>query len=104
MIRRPYDAEDREADDDFDNHHAIEYVNYRSVKSSNWIGINDRRCNFPENIDVGLEVVIDLRRGPFEEDAGPDEVAYEGYLGNSGPSLDYWYHTAMLVIFPRSRA
>lgn len=38
----------------------------------------------------------------FPEDAEPDEREYEGYTGNCSPTLDFWYHRAVLVLWPAS--
>ena len=37
----------------------------------------------------------------FEDDAKPDEIEYEGYTGNAGPTLMYWYYKAVVVIWPK---
>ncbi|KXZ52699.1 hypothetical protein GPECTOR_9g745 [Gonium pectorale] len=35
--------------------------------------------------------------------AKPDRREYEGYTGNTGPELAYWYYRAVVVIWPRAR-
>lgn len=38
----------------------------------------------------------------FPEDTEPDEREYEGYTRNCSPTLDFWYHRAVLVLWPAS--
>ncbi len=44
-----------------------------------------------------------FEKGTMEEDGDPDERMYEGYTGNSGPTLEYVYHRAVVVLWPRAR-
>ncbi|CAN0055249.1 unnamed protein product, partial [Ectocarpus fasciculatus] len=38
----------------------------------------------------------------FPPDTEPTEREYEGYTGNCSPTLDFWYHRAVLVFWPSS--
>ncbi|CAM6088083.1 unnamed protein product [Calypogeia fissa] len=74
-----------------------------TIKFKKWIGEDDKPLSkILEDLDVDLEteVVIGKGMGPF--DSKPNDTEYEAYLGNSGPRLEYWYHTAMLVAWPKS--
>eukprot|EP00198_Chlamydomonas_reinhardtii_P011309 XP_001700646.1 predicted protein [Chlamydomonas reinhardtii] len=39
----------------------------------------------------------------FPDDQQPYQKQYEPYTGNEGPSLTYWYCSALAVVWPRSR-
>ena len=36
----------------------------------------------------------------FNEDDEPDNKTFEGYTGNAGPTLDYFYRQAAIVFWP----
>lgn len=40
----------------------------------------------------------------FPEGVEPDRREYEGYTGNCSPTLDFWYHKAVLVIWPSAKS
>ena len=42
-----------------------------------------------------------LKRFFFNVEDDPDEVEYEGYMGNHGPLLEVWYHKAFLLVWPK---
>eukprot|EP01036_Dinobryon_divergens_P030624 gene30624-39894_t len=68
-----------------------------------WVGF-DGVANFSAiSIDIGTEGLNNTdEEDLFEGD--PDREEYEGYTGNAGPSLDYWYHAALLVFWPKSKS
>eukprot|EP00803_Ostreobium_quekettii_P000681 evm.model.scf_314EXC.6 EVM.evm.TU.scf_314EXC.6 scf_314EXC:28582-31329(-) len=67
-----------------------------------WVTVDDAEVDLGLTIDQESEV---LGHGQlFKEHDEPDDREYEGYMGNYGPTLQYWYHRAMVVIWPRSGA
>jgi hypothetical protein len=99
-----YDESDASDDDERSRHqYVMEDVIEEDVESGNWVGSNNRPCNFNVDIDQDLEVVYDYdeQEGVFNEDDEADTVDYERYMGNYGPTLQEWYHTALLVIWPK---
>jgi len=97
--RRNYDdGSDDDADDDIGNGHSMGEVFEEYFESSNWVQMN-------KGCDLSLEIEEDeIVVGEGEMDFGePDEVDYEGRTGNAGPTLEYCYHKAMLVIWPRKK-
>ena len=42
------------------------------------------------------KITLMLKRFFFTVEDDPDEVEYEGYMGNHGPLLEVWYHKAFL--------
>ena len=68
-------------------------------------------CHF--GVDVILERSLDLDHEKetvdgenlfHSDDDEIDKEEYEGYTGNAGPEVQYWYHKACLVIWPRAFA
>lgn len=46
-------------------------------------------------------LLIDAEIGDlFDDDDTPDKQEYEGYTGNAGPTLDYWYYCSAVIICP----
>jgi hypothetical protein len=76
------------------------------VKLRNWVGSNNKPYSFNLDIDQDLEVVIDYdkQEGVFNEYDKAHEVEFVPYTGNNGPSVDEWYHTALLVIWPKKKS
>ncbi|KAG0556322.1 hypothetical protein KC19_11G044100 [Ceratodon purpureus] len=100
------DSDDSDDDEGPRGQHVMEDVIDEGVECDNWVGSNNRPCNFKVDIDHELEAVIDYdeQDGPFNEDDEADQVDYERYMGNYGPTLQEWYHTAMLVIWPKKKS
>ncbi|KAG0623606.1 hypothetical protein M758_3G187200 [Ceratodon purpureus] len=104
--RRYLDSEGDEADARLDGCHRIDDDFGEKVISRNWIDVNNRRYNLGLEIDPLREVVHnnEFYDGPFDEyGQGPDVVKYETYMGNYGSTMEYEYHTAMLVIWPKKK-
>lgn len=47
------------------------------------------------------KIPLMLKRFFFNVEDDPDEVEYEGYMGNHGPLLEVWYHKAFLLLWPK---
>ncbi|KAI0557479.1 hypothetical protein FGB62_298g07 [Gracilaria domingensis] len=58
--------------------------------------------------DVQVEMSVldfdDEDREEFFDGLDPDREDFEGYTGNAGPTLAYFYHCTFLFILPRSKA
>eukprot|EP00752_Nemacystus_decipiens_P002127 g2029.t1 len=109
-------------DDDDDESDAEEKVMGEvfetEVSAQNWIASDDSPVGLRLSIDVEREVLdcseqeesdadVEPDEGEamellFPEDAEPDEREYEGYTGNCSPTLEFWYHRAVLVLWPAS--
>jgi hypothetical protein len=87
-------------------YYKMEEYFFEDVTSRNWVGSNNRSYSFNLDIDQDLEVVIDYdkQEGVFNEYDKADEVEFVPYMGNNGPSVDEWYHTALLVIWPKKKS
>lgn len=40
----------------------------------------------------------------FPANAKPNDKGYQGYTGNTGPTLLYWYHRTVVVLWPASKS
>lgn len=67
-----------------------------------WIAENDLPVSLQ---DVSIDGESDMLDGEclFGEGEHPDREEFEGNTGNAGPTVDYWYDRAVLVLRPRSR-
>lgn len=66
----------------------------------NWIGSNGRKLAFRGvSVDMKKDLVVGEEEDAF--DSEPDEDDCE-YTGNEGATLKYWYHTALLVAWPKA--
>ena len=113
--RRYNDDDDDESDVD---EMVMDEVFESDVSAENWIASDDTPVGLRLSIDVESEVLdcskqeesdadVDYDEGEamellFPEDAEPDKREYEGYTGNCSPTLDFWYHRAVLVLWPAS--
>ncbi len=81
-------------DDDNDDLE-MEEVYDESLSIEHWL-----TNEFPElgNYDLDLEDLVSAYK---LTDADPIEKEAEGYMGNYGPSLDYWYHYGAVLIWPK---
>ena len=69
-----------------------------STNLSYWIDSNNHPLPF-----INLYVEDDLLCWTkATEDCKPSELEYEGYMGNYGNTMDYWYRRAAIVIWPES--
>ncbi|CAM6094926.1 unnamed protein product [Calypogeia fissa] len=77
---------------------------YEDNEVKNWIGLDDERAVAFEKVDIDMDREVAVREGeqPFHDEPNVEE--YRGYTGNEGPSLERWYHRAMLVVWPRKRS
>lgn len=74
------------------------------VETSTWVSIGDRKMPVYPELDLNTEVVLgNDQPGLFADKGDPDEFRYMGYFGNEGPNLDFFYHKAMLVFWPKSK-
>lgn len=82
--------------------HGIEDVINSSISADHWIGPDDTLMeDFDISFDAGDNLLVDdPEDGVFGED--PDEEEFEGYTGNAGPTLEYWYWKSVLVFWPRT--
>jgi hypothetical protein len=89
-------------DDDEGPHEMIDCYE-DSISVSKFVDATDKSVTL-----TGLEFDTDketLDGEPlFHSDDEVDHEDYEGYTGNCGPTLEYWYHRACLVVWPRSFA
>ena len=106
-----YDDEEDGSESDADDK-VMEEVFETDVSVENWVASDDNPVALRLNVDVESEV-LDCNEGediePDEEEAmellfpfgvEPAEREYEGYTGNCSPTLDFWYHRAVLVLWP----
>lgn len=114
--RRYYDHYDEYESDADDK--VMEEVFETEVSAENWVASDDTPvglllsvdvqsevlgCHEPEESDEGVEQDEDeAMELLFPEDTEPDKLEYEGYTGNCSPTLDFWYHRAVLVLWPAS--
>lgn len=115
--------DDGDGDDDYNDYSDAEYkvmdeVLATEVSAENWIASDDTPVGLRLSIDVESEVLgcneqqesdedMELDEDVamellFPEKAEPDDREYDGYTGNCSPTLDFWYHRAVLVLWPVS--
>jgi hypothetical protein len=86
-------------------HHAMENRYESSTRVIEWINVQDSEVAMKGlDIDLDAEIMLNNKAALFDSDAEPDEEEYEGYMGNYGPTVEYWYHRAVLVIWPQSKS
>ncbi|CAM6099337.1 unnamed protein product [Calypogeia fissa] len=84
-------------------HHSMHEVEEASIEFERWIGLDDKSAHAFKDLEIDMETeVVGKGENPFGSEA--DERGYEGHTANSGPTLDLWYHTAMLVVRPQARS
>eukprot|EP00903_Cladosiphon_okamuranus_P014655 g13588.t2 len=112
------DDEDDEEDEDEDGYGSdaegkvMEYVNETSVVMEDLTGANGESMDLGIGRDVKHHEVLDCNSQDlgaqdgldllFPNGTEPNEREYEGYTGNCSPTLDFWYHRAVLVLWPAS--
>lgn len=92
-------------DDDEDEHdvlYSIEDVIDSSVDVLKWVTLDDNLVDF-KNLPISSDDTID-DASIFGDDETPCKEEYEEYTGNAGPTVDHWYHQAVLVLWPHSFA
>ena len=82
-------------DDDDGEDASMEELCDTTISTGHWISVPDDK-----ETELNLKIDTDM----FEDDEAPTEREYEGYMGNSGPTLDYYYHKAVVVVWPRTNA
>jgi len=82
--------------------HTMGEVHETYIEATNWVGPDDQfMTDFRFNFDIDNHLLGDNdSETMFGED--PTRQDYESYTGNAGPTLDYWYHVASVVFWPRS--
>ncbi|KAJ8517299.1 hypothetical protein ONZ45_g5476 [Pleurotus djamor] len=61
----------------------------------------DRFSDAHSKLDVPEDCLIP--EGAFDDEDKPDDVEYEGYLGNGAGSLEHFYRRTALLIFPENQ-
>jgi hypothetical protein len=85
-------------------HHEMEDCHETSTTVMKWINVQDVEVTM-KGLDIDLdEEMLNNEEELFGEDEEPDKEEYEGYMGNYGPTVEYWYHRAVLVIWPHSKS
>jgi hypothetical protein len=106
--RRGYNSDDDDSESGYGRgggrrHHVMEDCIESSTTVMKWINDQDSEVTMDGyDIDLDEEMLNNDEETLFDSDALPDEEEYEGYMGNYGPTVEYWYHRAVLVIWPRS--
>jgi hypothetical protein len=104
------DDEDDESDDEEsreNSHHEMREILDTDYEAE-WIHYNGDEYEDTHS-SISLDFETDVINFESEEDlfdncSSPDDEEYEEYTGNAGPTLDYWYRRALLVIFPKKFA
>lgn len=80
--------------------HAMEDVIDEEVTTTAWVAGEDSDASVPVRpLRIHLDELIDVGNGDdFDEDESDEE--YESYTGNAGPTVEYIYHMAVLVLWP----
>ncbi|KXZ52696.1 hypothetical protein GPECTOR_9g742 [Gonium pectorale] len=74
-----------------------------TVSAKLWLSPSGHRKEGLKRLDDRLDLGQCLLGGDQLFRDEPDTREYEGYTGNAGPELTYWYHRAVAVIWPRGR-
>ncbi|CAN0556466.1 unnamed protein product, partial [Ectocarpus sp. 12 AP-2014] len=110
MFGPDYDDDDFESEDqEMDYKNDVE----TDVAAKNWVACIDKRMYLDLGIDIESELLCcdDDDDAEYNEEEAvellfpgnePDKREYEGYTGNYSPSLEFWYHRAVLVLWPAS--
>lgn len=91
-IRKSWSAYDEDEEPDFD-----ELID-EEVTLSYWIDENNQTLNWGSHYVSSDEVCWTTDT----QDLEPYDSEYEGYTGNAGNTMDYWYRRAAIVICPES--
>ena len=96
---RRYGYDDDDEEDEYDG---MEEVHDSATKIKYWIGPDDEKIsNFDLSFDLERCLLLD-QDTDFDELFGesPDDEEFEGYTGNAGPTLEYWYYRSAVVFWP----
>lgn len=85
-----YDTEDFEPEPE-------EFID-SEVTLSNWLDTEDKPASFKELYIQGSEICWTTA----SEELKPFESQYEGYMGNYGNTIDYWYRRAGIIMWRTS--
>ncbi|KAK1862790.1 hypothetical protein I4F81_005357 [Pyropia yezoensis] len=91
--------------------HFIEDVLEEDVSPELWRNEADEEVKDPDLMvyvsggdgDGGDDVISEMKEDFELWPEEPDRETYEPYMGNWGPTVEQFYHTALLVLWPRSR-
>ena len=78
-----------------------EYDRFLSVRK--WIDESDQQCKPPRRQIKDSTVDLFTGRALADTNEAPDELHFEDYTGNAGPSLEYVYRRALLAFWPKAR-
>jgi len=88
--------------DDEDGENAeMDEVHDSDIEEKLWVGVDGKKV-YSSNLiqDYGSLLLNAELDDLFEGD--PDDREFEGYMGNYGPTLQYWYYRGVLVFLPWS--
>lgn len=100
-----YSYRDRYGDESSDGEHMMEEVHETHICADFWVGPDDRQISklcLGFCVEHNLLMDDEMCEDDLFEGEDPDQEEYEGYTGNAGPSLEYWYYKSALVFWPRS--
>ncbi|CAM9611269.1 unnamed protein product [Pylaiella littoralis] len=105
-------------DDDDDQEMDLEADVETTFSVKNWVASDDNPVALHLDIDVDSELLDCSGEGESDDDyevdeeearellfpsgTDPDKREYEGYTGNYPPSLEFWYHRSVLILWPAS--
>lgn len=97
-----YDDEDEQDEYESDGPYELTDLIDSDVELRHWVAPEGGSSRAPKG-DAGVandELCFTTPSQDFE----PFEREHEGYTGNAGNTVDYWYHRAAVVLWPRGRA
>ncbi len=110
--RRHSHASDDDDDDDGERAHMEDIIEQNTAPGDDWTfadGTTERawaeldfeaellRDDDDDDGDADVDVDFEL----FGDTPEEDEREFEPYMGNYGPTLEFWYHAALLVVWPK---
>jgi hypothetical protein len=84
-------------DYDSDDTEPVELID-SGITLSTWFDIDNRRLPYTACSILEDEICSNVKY----TDSDPDDEEYEGYMGNYGNTVDYWYRRAVIVLWPKS--
>ena len=99
--RKWYGSDSEDSEDGDPDDYDMDDVHDETVELKCWTALDGTPSGFDP---VSMDNVDEILGGDPFEDATPDKREYEGYTGNAGPTLDYWYHCAVAVVWPTQNA
>ena len=85
--------------------HTMDDVHDEETRKSLWIGPDGSKMydfRFGFDCDQSLLLPDGESFEDYFEDCNPDREEYEGFTGNAGPTLEYWYYKSAVVFWPKS--